>query len=146
MHYYGDDWFEKNGKDLDAAIRLFSSINRTLRGPFFLSKEKYGTMRLEYLFGNTRLDCHLFRLNCLMVRHKKLYRVASFLDDILDKVYVTRIIWVYQRFIFNKATLVVLMKYPHLQEELLDEPDFEGLLYGWVKKKINYVSGWSKVE
>lgn len=48
MHYWGDEWFRKNGNDLDAAI---SYIEENLHKHHIgvCGKEKYGTYRTDFL-------------------------------------------------------------------------------------------------
>ena len=48
MHYWGDEWFEKNGKDLYEAIDWIEKKLRKNRIRV-CGKEKYGTYRDEYL-------------------------------------------------------------------------------------------------
>ena len=48
MHYWGDEWFEKNGKDLYDAINFIEDYLRK-HHIGVCGKEKYGTYRDEYL-------------------------------------------------------------------------------------------------
>ena len=45
MHYWGDNWFKKNGKDLNAAIEFIASNLHHYGRMQTSSKEKYGTVR-----------------------------------------------------------------------------------------------------
>jgi hypothetical protein len=146
MHEWGDEWFKEHGHTFSKAMNLFAKINRVLRGPFFIEKEKYGTMRLEYMYYNTCLDTWLLRRNVLIIRNWPLHKVCRFIDNVFRICYITRLIWGYQRFVFNLATFIVVKKYPEVKVEIMDEYEFNDLLYGWVKKQTGYICTWIRMK
>lgn len=142
MHIWGDEWFQKNSLTLRLAIRLFQGLNDLLRGPFFLTKEKYGTMRIEYFMLTPMIDIWLFRQNVVFIHSPRLNKIANFLYYVFKYTGINYIILKYQRFIFNLITFVTVKKYPEVKEEILDEFEFEDLLYSYVKKRLSYICNW----
>lgn len=108
MHEWGDEWFRKYGDQLDAAVSFFQRfLNRYARIPC-ITKEKYGTLRLEYFYLSQN-----------------------------------KVFFQYQKFMFNIATLIAYYKWPDIQREILDEYEFDELLYKRIKKHVNYVCYWT---
>lgn len=50
MHDWGDEWFEKYGKDLYRAENYIYDFTRRWSRCHLMSKEKYGTIRYEHIF------------------------------------------------------------------------------------------------
>lgn len=110
MHLWGDNWFRKNGRDLDDAISFILSVNRKWMGPIRSGKEKYGTFREELTnfyplaYGNfiTRLLC----------------RVPGVEKGVSN----------YRIFVYNMSIQRACKKWPHLVNELVAEIDYPELV------------------
>lgn len=49
-HIWGDKWFEENGEDLYRAMNYIWDYTKRWSGCSVMFKEKYGTVRYEFLF------------------------------------------------------------------------------------------------
>lgn len=104
MHYWGDEWFDKHGDDLYTAQRYISTHVKRYSRCNLISKEKYGTIRYEYilppygaLFIRNRV--HRYWLHCY------LYRVWTGYGW-----------WTTLRAVEN-----AIEKWPHLEAELMQD-------------------------
>lgn len=144
MHSWGDEWFRRYGDELSRAISLFTKINWYLRGPFFLAKEKFGTMRLEYFVIASYIDCVLLRTNPIYIENRILYKISLFLHKTIFRwLGINKLLRCWQVFIFNMATLYTAKKFPHLVDEITDEFEFNELLYEWVKRDLESIKFWN---
>lgn len=126
MHYWGDEWFQKNGKDLDNAISHCMKIWKKYGRIGTHGKEKYGTFRDHVWFYNAWWAIHelikpgymyysqwprwFYKLDLLLgrcVRFLKLYKIVQ---------------W-YQKHIYNYAIQQACKKYPHIVDELVSNLD-----------------------
>ncbi len=124
---------------LGEAINLFSKICRYGRIGFY-AKEKYGTMRLCN-FSFTSDFYGLFHPGWVYYR----WPVATYLINRKLSKYCKWLwvcLWALQRVIFNLATLITVRKYIDLKDEIMEEPEFDDLLYVWVKKYLKYENHW----
>lgn len=48
-HIWGDDWFEANEKDLHNAMKFIETMYKRRTGKYPMMKEKYGTIRYEFI-------------------------------------------------------------------------------------------------
>ncbi len=141
-HDWSDDWFKEHGNDLVSAIDFFEKWNNRLRGPVFFVKEKYGTMRLGFFRMPIELDAWLLRINRLAIHYWWLYVCTRKIATLTVKLRLHYLILGYQRLIFNLVTVMTVKKYIEVKDELLSESEFDGLLYGFVKKYLRYESHW----
>jgi hypothetical protein len=146
-HEWGSefDW-----KSLGKACRFFSTYLRLVgRIQMIGTKEKYGTMRLEWFVWNG----HYNELLHAMIYPGQLFirwpvwmrRIDKVITAFCAKIGICKLISVYQRFIFNIVTLIAVKRWPHIRYEIMDELEFRDLLYSWVKKKTKYICHWTDV-
>lgn len=91
MHYWGDEWFEKNGSDLYNAINFIENRLRK-HGIGICGKEKYGTYRDEFLrFWDGGIYEILFGYSCTIGTHKryKNEKLRNFINQIHQFIYFT---------------------------------------------------------
>lgn len=89
MHYWGDDWFENNGKDLYAAIDFVENYLRK-HHIGICGKEKYGSYRDEYLrFWDGGVYEILFGYSCFIgtYKHYKNEKLKNFINNIHHFIY-----------------------------------------------------------
>lgn len=116
MHYWGDEWFQQNGEDLNKAI---SEINKGMREihVLCLGKEKYGCLRTDFFnlwTGSWK-------------EWKNIYNQSTCFDRFMTKlnriIGLTWIIREWQIKEINKLFQTVCKKYPHLVDELISDTD-----------------------
>lgn len=134
-HYWGDEWFEKNGDDLYRAINYcterwykYGRIGTTF------SKEKYGTFRHNTTpyYGSWPIHelinpgyVYYQWPKWLLPWEMKLGKVVQFLR--LDRV----VRW-YQSIVFNYTIQTAVKKWPHIAYELLVDTD----QWEWIRPGI----------
>lgn len=121
MHEWGDDWFEKNGKDLYAGINLFAHIVRKYGLIKCYNKEKYGTHRTDFvLFWDGGIHYFLCK-SFVRICHPFIYwKIDRYFVRPLTKY--TGLLWLatrYQEFIWNSAIQIACKKYPNVIDELV---------------------------
>lgn len=143
------DWSEVDfdWRGLNEACHFFAkSLKRYGRIQITGCKEKYGTMRLEWFHWNGHYNEFLHSIifpGYLYIKWPAWMRkIDRFITQIAIGCGLCRALSAYQRLIFNIVTLVAVYRWSHLQEEMLDDLDFDALLYRWVKQDINYVCNW----
>ncbi len=143
------DWSETSfdWKALTEACTFFSiNLRRYGRISITSCKEKYGTLRLEYFFWNAHYNeffNSLLRPGYLFVEHPVWLRHIDMKFAILTQYLgLNWIISQYQRLIFNLVTIRAVKKWPHIQAEMLDDHEFQELLYRSVKNYIGYKDHW----
>lgn len=159
-HYWGDEDFDWNA--LNHCVHLYDHVLKKYGRMCVYTKEKYGTMRLEYLgmgwdgiYGFLNPGHLIFRWKSVRISRTRIIGDMAF-ESKVDLLYVfnevtanlaryTGISWLiqkYQMFLFNMLTLYCVKKYPHIKDEIMDEYEFNTFLYAWVKRATNYVCGW----
>ena len=144
MHSWGDDF---DWQALNEACTFFSTnLKRFGRISVTGCKEKYGTMRLEFFYWGAHYNeffQSLIHPGRLYITTPGWLRTIDFkIAAIAGRIGLSYIISAYQRLIFNIVTVLAVKKWPHIQREILDEYEFNELLYNFIKKKINYVCDW----
>lgn len=153
-HLWGDDSFDWKG--LDDCIHLFYVYCNTYGRIGFNIKEKYGTMRLDGIPFINNLHSliwpgyHYTQWD-FFGYYKKYPKIRTLMSKIdyywvptfLKYTGLGKVLFAYQRLIFNICTLKCVNKYPHLKDEIMDELEFKELLYNWVKNKTNYKCYWN---
>lgn len=139
------DWFPKQ-------------LHRYARFNLASCKEKYGTMRFEYLglchgglYGLIWPGRLFFHLRWPTRRKITKYgdydssillEINNIITAIAAKCGLQYTFKGYQRLIFNIITVVAVRKYPQIQKEITDDIEFRDLLYSYTKKLINYKCYW----
>jgi hypothetical protein len=144
-HHWGDKDFD--WKALNDACRFFAVNLRRYGRMFVLTKEKYGTLRLEFLdigMGRVEIGTLFFNRNWLYIHSKKIYAFDKAVTKPIARfLRLNTLLRKYQRLVFNLVTLRACQKWPHIKAEILDEYEFKELLYSWVKNKVGYVCNWT---
>lgn len=112
-------------------------------------KEKYGTLRVDGSLGSRiTLSQLIWPGYCyLQYTKSKFYHQIFYIDEtIIPAIFkytgLGKLMFKYQKLVWNVTTLYCVNKYPHITEEITDDFWFDDMLYSWVKKKINYKCNW----
>ena len=143
-HMWGSDF---DFMSLNLACDFFASnLQKYGRIQITGCKEKYGTMRLEWFFwdGHYQQFVHSAMYpGWLYIQYPRwMYKVDWFITAIANKSGLSWCLSAYQRLVFNIVTVLAVKKWPHLKDEILEELDFDTLLYSKVKKYLNYKCNW----
>ncbi len=162
-HDWSEDDFDWHA--LNSACNFFSTnIPRYARLCLY-TKEKYGTLRLECfgmghrgiygllhpkaIYWNPKGPYYLKKPSKAMAKLGLMphmcsiwYTLNQYSAAIAGFTKLSWLFWQYQRAVFNIVTVLAVKKWPHIQDEILDEPEFDDMLYGFVKRHLNYVSNW----
>lgn len=134
MHYWGDDWFEKNGDDLYKAINYCCDVWRTYGRIGTHGKEKYGTFRDQLWAYRAEWPIYeLVKPGYLYYRWPKwVMRIENKLGNIVRFLRLHRLIQLYQRIVYNYAVQQACKRWPNVIDEIVS--DLDG--YEWVKPGI----------
>lgn len=140
-HTWGDKDFDWHA--LDEACQYFSKNVQRYGRMMCFTKEKYGTMRIEFLnMQHHGIYGFLFPRNLYMMA--KYRSMNDFIANIFNKIGLGYILWKYKVLVFNIVTIMTVNKWLHIKNEIIDDLYFDDLLYEWTKKKINYKCNWRK--
>lgn len=143
-HEWGDEDFD--WKSLNQACNFFLKLRTIGRIQMASTKEKYGTMRLDWFFwnGHYREFLHSMIYPGHLYIHWPLWmrKIDEFATVIAKYLGILRLVSCYQRLIFNVITFIAVKKWSHIKDEIMDEYEFNELLYDYTKKKLNYVCNW----
>ena len=133
MHYWGDEWFQKNGQDLNSAISEIEKTCRRYGGIKIFGKEKYGTYRDEYLRLWDGSLHYILYSSYVRIENKFIYWT---LDPILRVIFkytgILKLVNWYQSQIYNYAIQKVCKKYPDIVDEIVSDLDgYEMVKPGW---------------
>lgn len=135
------DWSEKDfdWKSLEEACDFFMKLRTIGRIQISGTKEKYGTMRLEWFFWNGHYNEFLHSMiypGYLHIQWPTWFRrIDQFIiTPIAVRIGLCRVITAYQRLVLNIITFIAVKKWPHIKNEILGDWDFDNLLYYWTKK------------
>lgn len=125
MHYWGDEWFKKNGNDLyesiDYCIRFWRKYGRI--GSH--GKEKYGTFRDHPYFWNCSLTGLIYPGYVRIMWPWFYWNVDNkILTPVFKFIKLHKVIWWYQGVVYNYAIQKMCKKYPNIIDELVS--DLEG--------------------
>lgn len=128
MHYWDDEWFEKYGDDLYAAMDYIRRYVRKYSRCHVSMKEKYGTIRYEYIFppwGSVWIRHYIkspFKKTVEIDGHKFTYRPYLWAwTGSHSWIYRT---WTrYGRYILKKAVINACINYPYVIPEILADYD-----------------------
>jgi hypothetical protein len=140
MHYWGDEWFEKHGNDLEEAVSLVVRYCRTLGRFGGQAKEKYGTLRF-YAFFHSMIHDLIWPgyYYCQYPKHwmwmADIYIYGhSFFNPLRS------LIQKWQSFIYRSAYKKAAKKYPAIKTEIYVMADYSELL----KDDFDFSNHWSK--
>jgi hypothetical protein len=133
-HEWEDDWFEKNGDDLNRAINYCCTTWRKYGRIGNHGKEKYGTFRDQLYPYTAEWPIHeLVKPGHVYYRWTKwMMKVEIKLGKAVRLLRLHRPIQLYQRTVYNYAVQQACKKYPNIIDELVS--DLDG--YIWVKPGI----------
>ena len=137
-HYWGDDWFKKNGNDLYSGINYISRILRKYGKIKYDNKEKFGVLRENILqFWDGGLH-YFFCKSYVRICHPILYWKIDPVIKVITKY--TGINWLvvkYQKLIYNMTFQKACKKYPNVIDELISDIDCYELIKPGLFGKIN---------
>lgn len=146
MHYWGDEWFEKNGGDLNAAINYCIDTWRKYGRIGTHGKEKYGTFR-DQLQGLWDGGLH----ELIWPGYVRI--VSPFIYWKLDRYFIkpitkyTGLQWLfrrYQKWVYNYAIQKMCKKYPNIIDELVNDLDGYEMVNGAVDGKEIHKKYWTE--
>lgn len=123
MHYWGDEWFEKHGKDFNNAIGYFSRFIRKYGFIKSYTKEKFGTHRTSTWLWDGGIH-YLICKSFVRIQYPFIYWKVDKIIKPITKY--TGLHWLgvkYQAFIWNLATQIVCKKYPEIIDEFVLDMD-----------------------
>jgi len=123
MHFWGDEWFEKNGKDFADAVEYADKHLRVYGRMNVYVKEKYGTLRVQgYLSWDGMLHSLIYPGHPYIRFPQALYFLDRNLFFYIFKFtgfrYTVR---AFQRAITNYTFQKLCKKYPHMINEIMDD-------------------------
>ena len=131
-HEWGDEWFEKYGRELGAAERYIGRFVKRWSGCRVISKEKYGTIRYEHIFppyGAFFIRDHWIN-KCLRLLGKTYYSYEVLGETREGFFYTTwnRTALYYYWSQLGKKVLKIAIhkackKFPNVKDEILDDWD-----------------------
>lgn len=139
MHIWGDEWFEKHGNELYAAEEYICKYVKRWSGCILISKEKYGTLRYEWVFPpwtrRGQFSLPKWLITCSYVEeYRDDDRVVYGLKYELGSGGKSPVIiwrwcdsWLYGKWCkFGEWTLTraikkAIIKFPNVKEEILDD-------------------------
>jgi hypothetical protein len=120
MHHWGDEWFKKNGNDLNEAIYFIMRNWKRFGRIGSHGKEKYGTFRDHAYFWNGGLH-DLIWPGYVAIQNRFIYlKLDRYLLRPLTKHAGLRILGLkYQHFIYNLVVQLAIAKYSNVMHELV---------------------------
>lgn len=151
MHYWGDDWFKKNGRDLDQAINFIIRNLKTYGRIGSRGKEKFGCFRDHVTFWDGTIHG--------LIYPEYYYIKYPFLYFKFDR-YITKpivrftglgsLFFLYQKFVYNAVIQIACKKWPHLIDELVSDLEHYKLikpgLFGNICGVTIHNKYWRKVD
>lgn len=121
FHVWGDEWFQENGKDLDAAIGYIQDYVEKHSLCYVVCKEKYGTFRVDGLI--CKLDRFSAYLNIripFLTRQTQYGTMPVYLFHWYSSRLRQRIILHGWRVLWD-AVQEAIDKWSHIKDELLED-------------------------
>lgn len=150
MHEYGDEWFNKNGKDFikitNWCMRIWHKYGRI--GTH--GKEKFGTFRDHIYMWDGGLHTLLFP-GYVFIKYPFLYfKIDEYIIKPFTKFTgLLKLGWKYQSMIYNYTIQKACRKYPHMVDELVSCLDgYEMIkpgIFGNVDGKEIHNKYWKRV-
>lgn len=137
MHYWGDDWFKENGKDLDKAISYCIRIWRRYGRIGTFGKEKYGTFRDHIWFWNRSITGLFYPGYVRIVWPWFYYNIDRKLEPFIKFIKLDKLVYWWQRQVYNYAIQKMCKKYPNIIDELVCDLDGYQFIKPGIFGKIN---------
>lgn len=137
MHVWGDDWFKKNGEDLEAAVTFIGTMCRKwgrIGGQF---KEKWGTVRF-YAVPHHQIHDLIWPDYCRIIWPNWLHRLDLAIS--FSRWYcrlIKPLIHRHQEWIYRNTYLQALALWPHLRAEILSDADWKELFPIDIQREAN---------
>jgi hypothetical protein len=146
MHYWGDEWFDKNGDDLNTAISYCMHTWKKYARIGSHGKEKFGTFRHHEFFWNGGLH------GLIWPGYSRI--VSPFLYWNIDPIikFITKwfgIRWLgrrWQRYIYNYTIQKMCKKYPNITDELVMDSSVPHWIKGKVDGQIIHDRHWKTIK
>lgn len=125
FHVWGDEWFKKNGNDLNQAIDYCCHVWTTYGRIGTHGKEKYGTFRDQLYPYVARWPIHeLVKPGHVYYRFPKwMMKIEIRLGNLVRFFKLHCLIQRYQRIVYNYAIQQACKKYPNVIDELVADLD-----------------------
>ena len=145
MHYYGDNWFKKNGEDLFFAIDYCCKIWRKYGRIEVHGKEKYGTFRDELMgFWDGGLHSLIYP-GYVSIQSNFIYKLDKFvIKPITRLTKIYKLGQLYQHIIYNYAIQKMCKKYPHIIDELVMDLDGYEIIKPCIFGKVDGINIYKK--
>lgn len=123
-HCWGDEWFEKNGQDLEDAITFIWEEVRKRGNIGLHMKEKYGTIRYEFVecaFWSDYWPIYSYFYPGYLYYNwpRWAYQLERPIAVICQALKIYKIIHKRQMKILHQVMCEVVRKYPHIKDEIL---------------------------
>ena len=139
-HLWGDpdhDW-----ESLYAAVLWFPKQLRRWGRVCVHAKEKWGCLRLEYFYWGPSLFQLIFPGRLTSYPWWFYNFSFKYAQPLLNYSGIGYLIEHYQRLVFNVLTIMMVRKWPHIKDELIEDYDFQQLMYKITKKYLKYTDHW----
>ena len=123
-HVWGDEWFQKYGNDLNQAMEFISVECKRRAGMVIMIKEKYGSIRFEYLYfyPNEWPIYGYFYPGRIYYRWPRwMRRVERLAIKVMDKTGLTKRLHYQQTKTLKAVVFEAIDKWPHLKDEILSD-------------------------
>lgn len=126
MHRWDDHWFKENGSDLNDAINYISTFCRRWGRLGGDAKEKWGCVRF-YVRFHWQLHDLIYVGHCYIKWGKFWQKIDNFYFSCAWLNPIKNLIVRYQEFIYRKAYMRAVGRWPHLAIEILCDADYKEL-------------------
>jgi len=124
MHCWGDEWFIKNGNNLDYAISYCIRFWRKWGRIGSHGKEKYGTFRDHIYFWNCTIEGLIYPGYVRIMWPWFYWNIdCKIITPIVKFIRLNKLVWWYQAQIYNYAIQKMCKKYPNIIDELVSHLD-----------------------
>lgn len=150
IHYWGDDWFKKHGKDLNFVINYCMSFWKKHGRIGSHGKEKFGTFRDHCYFWDGGI-WSLFYPGYVWVKPGFWHFIYFYVDRYATRPFTLKTglhrlgMW-YQKQIYNYAIQKMCKKYPDIIDEIVVDLDYYEFvkpgIFGKIDGKIIHDKYW----
>jgi len=124
MHYWGDEWFETNGHDLDNAISYCHNNWRRYARIGSHVKEKYGSFRCTTYMWDGGIHGLLYPGYVRIMKPFLYWKIDhKIIIPIMKKTRILNLIWWYQSKVYNCVMQKMCKRYPNIIDELIVDID-----------------------
>lgn len=148
FHVWGDEWFQRNGDDLNRAIHQICRDWRRWGRLGCHGKEKYGTFRHHTCFYSGEWPVHELVLpGHVFYRWPKwVMRWELALGRVVRAVRLDRAVRWWQGRVYNWALQRACRRYPSVVDELVSDADFPDLIRGRVDGRTIHDKYWVRLS